>query len=71
MQFVPSSSYIELHSNNWQIITQAECTSLNQELQDMEVRARRGQKKIPDEANQVIQVCILGYHALHCRSYLQ
>lgn len=25
----------------------------------MEARARRGQKKLPEEANQVIQVCIL------------
>nr|ABY67248.1 putative golgin-84-like protein [Arabidopsis thaliana] len=37
-------------------LLEAECTSLNQELQDMEVRARRGQKKAPDEANQVIQI---------------
>ncbi|CAL9223675.1 unnamed protein product [Arabidopsis halleri] len=37
-------------------LLEAECTSLNQELQDMEVRARRGQKKSPDEANQVIQI---------------
>jgi hypothetical protein len=35
---------------------QVECASLNQELQDMEVRARRGQKKSPEEANQMIQV---------------
>ncbi|XP_033130587.1 golgin candidate 1 isoform X2 [Brassica rapa] len=32
---------------------QVECTSLDQELQDMEVRARRGQTKSPDEPNQV------------------
>uniref|UniRef100_A0A1J3JZ66 Golgin candidate 1 n=1 Tax=Noccaea caerulescens TaxID=107243 RepID=A0A1J3JZ66_NOCCA len=37
-------------------LLEVECTSLNQELQDMEVRARRGQKKSPDEANQVIQI---------------
>ncbi|KAG7579792.1 Golgin subfamily A member 5 [Arabidopsis thaliana x Arabidopsis arenosa] len=37
-------------------LLEAECTSLNQELQDMEVRARRGQKKAPDEANQVVQI---------------
>ncbi|VVA99770.1 unnamed protein product [Arabis nemorensis] len=35
---------------------EVECTSLNQELQDMEVQARRGQKKSPDEANQVVQI---------------
>ncbi|CAN7047530.1 unnamed protein product [Brassica rapa subsp. trilocularis] len=38
--------------------TQVECTSLDQELQDMEVRARRGQMKSPDEPNQVTHVCI-------------
>lgn len=38
---------------------QVECATLNQELQDMEARARRGQKKSPEEANQVIQVCII------------
>lgn len=37
-------------------LLEAECASLNQELQDMEVRARRGQKKSPDEANQVVQM---------------
>ncbi|KAJ0091073.1 hypothetical protein Patl1_13326 [Pistacia atlantica] len=37
-------------------VLELECATLNQELQDMEVRARRGQKKSPDEANQVIQV---------------
>ncbi|XP_010416533.1 PREDICTED: golgin candidate 1 [Camelina sativa] len=37
-------------------LLEAECTSLNQELHDMEVRARRGQKKAADEANQVIQI---------------
>ncbi|CAH2051188.1 unnamed protein product [Thlaspi arvense] len=37
-------------------LLEVECTSLNQELQEMEVRARRGQKKTPDEANQVIQI---------------
>ncbi|KAJ4876999.1 Golgin candidate 1 [Raphanus sativus] len=37
-------------------LLEVECTSLNQELQDMEVRARRGQKKSPDEPNQVIQI---------------
>jgi hypothetical protein len=35
---------------------QVECSSLNQELQDMESRLRREQKKSPEEANQVIQV---------------
>lgn len=35
---------------------QVECSSLNQELQDMEIRNRRGQKKSPEEANQAIQV---------------
>ncbi|XP_020536568.1 golgin candidate 1 isoform X2 [Jatropha curcas] len=36
-------------------LLEVECASLNQELQDMEARARRGQKKSPEEANQVIQ----------------
>ncbi|XP_033130586.1 golgin candidate 1 isoform X1 [Brassica rapa] len=35
---------------------QVECTSLDQELQDMEVRARRGQTKSPDEPNQVTHI---------------
>lgn len=35
---------------------QVECANLNQELQDMEARVRRGQKKSPEEANQAIQV---------------
>lgn len=38
---------------------QVECASLNQELQDSEARARRGQKKSPEEANQMIQVCVI------------
>ncbi|KAG9130109.1 hypothetical protein Leryth_012860 [Lithospermum erythrorhizon] len=37
-------------------LLEAECASLNQELQDMEVRARREQKKYPDEANQAVQM---------------
>lgn len=41
------------------ICYQVECATLNQELQDMESRARRGQKKSPEEANQMIQVKIL------------
>lgn len=41
------------------ICHQVECANLNQELQDMEARARRGQKKSPEEANQVIQVFLL------------
>ncbi|XP_021807209.1 golgin candidate 1 isoform X2 [Prunus avium] len=36
-------------------LLEVECANLNQELQDMEARARRGQKKSPEEANQVIQ----------------
>ncbi|KAG6718565.1 hypothetical protein I3842_04G157700 [Carya illinoinensis] len=36
-------------------LLEVECASLNQELQDMEARACRGQKKSPEEANQVIQ----------------
>ncbi|XP_059432666.1 golgin candidate 1 isoform X2 [Corylus avellana] len=36
-------------------LLEVECASLNQELQDMEARARRGQKKLPEEANQAIQ----------------
>ncbi|CAN8257587.1 unnamed protein product [Cochlearia groenlandica] len=41
-------------------LLEVECTSLNQELQDMEVLVRKGQKKTPDEANQVNQ--IQGWH---------
>ncbi|XP_058213736.1 golgin candidate 1 isoform X4 [Rhododendron vialii] len=36
-------------------LMEVECASLNQELQDLESRARRGQKKSPEEANQMIQ----------------
>ncbi|KAB2019325.1 hypothetical protein ES319_D08G290600v1 [Gossypium barbadense] len=36
-------------------LLEVECTSLNQELQDMEARFRRGQKKSPEEANQMLQ----------------
>ncbi|KAJ4708520.1 golgin candidate 1 [Melia azedarach] len=35
---------------------EVECATLQQELQDMEARVRRGQKKAPDEANQMIQI---------------
>ncbi|XP_057792947.1 LOW QUALITY PROTEIN: golgin candidate 1-like [Salvia miltiorrhiza] len=37
-------------------LLEVECASLNQELQDMEARVRRGQKKAPEDANQAIQV---------------
>ncbi|PSS15567.1 Golgin candidate like [Actinidia chinensis var. chinensis] len=37
-------------------LLEVECASLNQELQDMEARARRGLKKAPEEANQMIQM---------------
>lgn len=37
-------------------LLEVECSSLNQELQDLEVRARRGHKKSPEEANQLIQM---------------
>ncbi|XVF34907.1 hypothetical protein REPUB_Repub18cG0098700 [Reevesia pubescens] len=37
-------------------LLEVECASLNQELQDMEARARRGQKKSPEEANQMVQM---------------
>ncbi|XP_039018286.1 golgin candidate 1-like isoform X5 [Hibiscus syriacus] len=37
-------------------LLEVECASLNQELQDMEARARRGQKKAPEEANQMLQI---------------
>ncbi|KAL5572578.1 hypothetical protein UlMin_022175 [Ulmus minor] len=37
-------------------LLEVECANLNQELQDMEVRVRRGQKKAPEDANQVIQM---------------
>ncbi|XWS17328.1 hypothetical protein CRYUN_Cryun33cG0057900 [Craigia yunnanensis] len=36
-------------------LLEVECASLNQELQDMEARVRRGQKKSPEEANQMVQ----------------
>ncbi|CAI8594700.1 unnamed protein product [Vicia faba] len=36
-------------------LLEVECSSLNQELQDMEARLRREQKKSPEEANQVVQ----------------
>ncbi|KAL9399479.1 hypothetical protein Peur_008440 [Populus x canadensis] len=36
-------------------LLEVECASLNQELQDMEALALRGQKKSPEEANQMIQ----------------
>ncbi|KAK7845910.1 golgin candidate 1 [Quercus suber] len=42
-------------------LLEVECASLNQELQDMEARVRRGQKKSPEEANQVIQVLQLTF----------
>ncbi|KAE8658211.1 Golgin-84 [Hibiscus syriacus] len=34
---------------------EVECATLNQELQEMEARARRGQKKSPEDANQMAQ----------------
>ncbi|KAL3825192.1 hypothetical protein ACJIZ3_021221 [Penstemon smallii] len=37
-------------------LLEVECASLNQELQDMEARVRRGQKKAPEDASQAIQV---------------
>ncbi|XP_022729565.1 golgin candidate 1-like isoform X2 [Durio zibethinus] len=37
-------------------LLEVECASLNQELQDMEARARREQKKSPEEANQMVQM---------------
>ncbi|XP_070033188.1 golgin candidate 1 isoform X1 [Nicotiana tomentosiformis] len=37
-------------------LLEVECATLNQELQDMEARARRGQKKSSEEANQVLQM---------------
>lgn len=37
-------------------LLEVECANLNQELQDMEARVRRGQKKPPEEANQAIQI---------------
>ncbi|GKV11682.1 hypothetical protein SLEP1_g22916 [Rubroshorea leprosula] len=37
-------------------LLEVECATLNQELQDMESRARRGQKKSPEEANQMVQM---------------
>ncbi|KAJ8643241.1 hypothetical protein MRB53_004989 [Persea americana] len=36
-------------------LLEVECASLNQELQDMETRARHGQKKASEEANQALQ----------------
>ncbi|XP_051113992.1 golgin candidate 1-like isoform X2 [Andrographis paniculata] len=37
-------------------LLEADCASLNQELQDMEARIHHEQKKAPDDANQIIQV---------------
>lgn len=37
-------------------LLEVECASLNQELQDMEGRLRREQKKSPEDANQLIQI---------------
>ncbi|KAF7819768.1 golgin candidate 1 [Senna tora] len=37
-------------------LLEVECSTLNQELQDMEARARREQKKSPEDANQLIQI---------------
>lgn len=45
------------------MLHQVECANLNQELQDMEARARRGQKKSPEDANQVIQVVFYNHTA--------
>ncbi|XP_042511992.1 golgin candidate 1-like isoform X2 [Macadamia integrifolia] len=36
-------------------LLEVECASLNQELQDMESRAKREQKRSPEEANQTLQ----------------
>ncbi|KAL6519141.1 hypothetical protein OROGR_018461 [Orobanche gracilis] len=38
-------------------LLEVECASLNQELQDMEARVRRGQKKPPEDGSQAIQAC--------------
>lgn len=43
-----------------------ECASLNQELQDMEARVRRGQKKSPEDANQAIQVQKVTIKSSYC-----
>ncbi|KAL8129665.1 hypothetical protein V2J09_018820 [Rumex salicifolius] len=37
-------------------LLEVECSSLNQELQDTEARVRRGQKRTPEDTNQVIQI---------------
>lgn len=37
-------------------LLEVECASLNQELQDMETRVRRGQKKTSEDASQMVQV---------------
>ncbi|KAK5824642.1 golgin candidate 1-like isoform X4 [Gossypium arboreum] len=37
-------------------LREVEYASLNQELQNLEARARRGQKKSPEEANQMVQM---------------
>ncbi|CAN1330943.1 Golgin candidate 1 [Linum perenne] len=37
-------------------LLEVECATLNQELQDMEARVRRGQKKSPEDLNQSIQM---------------
>ncbi|CAM8966368.1 unnamed protein product [Rhodiola kirilowii] len=37
-------------------LLEVECATLNQELQEMEARSRRSQRKAPEEANQMIQI---------------
>jgi hypothetical protein len=46
-------------------VLEVECASLQQELQEMEARNRRAQKKPSEEANQVIQVRIKAPHVIH------
>ncbi|KAL9266057.1 Golgin putative 1-like protein [Drosera capensis] len=40
-------------------LLEAECSSLNQELQDMEAKVRLGRKKSPEDANQLMDVFCL------------
>ncbi|KAI3935810.1 hypothetical protein MKX01_032994 [Papaver californicum] len=37
-------------------VVEAECACLTQELQDMDARVRRGQKRTPEEASQALQI---------------
>jgi len=49
---------------------QVECASLQQELQEMEARNLRAQKKPSEEANQVLQVKIKNHFFQYLKLFL-